>query len=145
MPYSICEVPQWVCASNLPVFETVIAPDAGAKSKAALHTSVSSCKSNLVCLSKTRTELGIVYDDLAFENIVGTACVVDDICDGGATFISLAQMLRRTQPQMTSLNLYVTHGIFSKGFYELMSFYDKIYVSNMMFKKDYNKERIICI
>lgn len=39
--------------------------------------------------------------------------IVDDICDGGGTFIALAQELRKFSPN--SISLYVTHGIFSKG------------------------------
>lgn len=40
--------------------------------------------------------------------------IVDDICDGGRTFIELAKLLREFNP--ASITLYVTHGIFSKGF-----------------------------
>lgn len=40
--------------------------------------------------------------------------IVDDICDGGRTFIEIAKKLHRFKPQ--SINLYVTHGIFSKGY-----------------------------
>jgi ribose-phosphate pyrophosphokinase len=39
--------------------------------------------------------------------------VVDDICDGGYTFTQLAEVLNTFEP--ASLELYVTHGIFSKG------------------------------
>lgn len=39
--------------------------------------------------------------------------VVDDICDGGYTFTQLAEVLNSYNP--ASLELYVTHGIFSKG------------------------------
>lgn len=39
--------------------------------------------------------------------------VVDDICDGGYTFTQLAEVLNTFTP--ASLELYVTHGIFSKG------------------------------
>lgn len=38
--------------------------------------------------------------------------VIDDICDGGRTFIELAKVLPEKRK---SLTLYVTHGIFSKG------------------------------
>lgn len=38
--------------------------------------------------------------------------VVDDICDGGRTFIELAKYLPENRE---SLSLFVTHGIFSKG------------------------------
>lgn len=40
--------------------------------------------------------------------------IVDDICDGGRTFIELAKVLRDSGAQ--EITLYVTHGIFSKGF-----------------------------
>lgn len=40
--------------------------------------------------------------------------IVDDICDGGRTFIELAKVLRKDNP--ASITLYVTHGIFSNGF-----------------------------
>lgn len=39
--------------------------------------------------------------------------IVDDIIDGGATFIGLANELKKLNP--ASINLYATHGIFSKG------------------------------
>lgn len=38
--------------------------------------------------------------------------IVDDICDGGATFTRIAKFM---QPLAKEINLYVTHGIFSKG------------------------------
>lgn len=42
-----------------------------------------------------------------------TILIVDDLCDGGATFIILTKELLRLGAK--SVNLYVTHGIFSKG------------------------------
>jgi len=39
--------------------------------------------------------------------------IVDDICDGGATFILLAKELYAAGAK--EVNLFVTHGIFSKG------------------------------
>lgn len=39
--------------------------------------------------------------------------VVDDICDGGYTFIQIANELRTFSPK--DLYLYVTHGLFTKG------------------------------
>ena len=47
-------------------------------------------------------------------SVEGEDCiVVDDICDGGATFISLAKLLREKGAR--SIHLLVSHGIFSKG------------------------------
>lgn len=39
--------------------------------------------------------------------------IVDDIADGGRTFIELAKVLQPFEP--AEMNLYVTHGIFSQG------------------------------
>lgn len=39
--------------------------------------------------------------------------IVDDICDGGATFMLLTKDLYKRGAK--SINLFVTHGIFSKG------------------------------
>jgi ribose-phosphate pyrophosphokinase len=43
-----------------------------------------------------------------------TVMIVDDICDGGATFLAAARALRIAQPNL-DIHLFVTHGIFSKG------------------------------
>ena len=51
--------------------------------------------------------------------------VVDDLCDGGATFISVAKLLREHY-DFYDLNLYVTHGLFSKGKEELFQYYTTI-------------------
>lgn len=40
-------------------------------------------------------------------------CIVDDICDGGRTFIEAAKLLKTLEPK--DIYLYVSHGIFSKG------------------------------
>jgi len=50
--------------------------------------------------------------------------VVDDICDGGGTFIQLAELLREHTD--APLNLYVTHGIFSKGIEPLLPHFQRI-------------------
>lgn len=43
----------------------------------------------------------------------GSYLIVDDICDGGATFVMLAELLKKNSAR--EINLFVTHGIFSKG------------------------------
>jgi ribose-phosphate pyrophosphokinase len=50
--------------------------------------------------------------DLAVEG--KRVLIVDDICDGGRTFIELAKSLKSYH--VSTIDLYVTHGIFSKGF-----------------------------
>lgn len=53
-----------------------------------------------------------VPDPAAFES--DSVLIVDDICDGGGTFIGIAEELQR-KGFTGRLGLYVTHGIFSKG------------------------------
>lgn len=52
--------------------------------------------------------------------------VPDDICDGGRTFIELAQALR-AEVQPASMTLYVTHGIFSKGIQCILEHFDNVF------------------
>lgn len=53
----------------------------------------------------------------------GHYLVVDDICDGGGTFIGLAEKIRE---QGAYADLFVSHGIFSKGTDELKKYYKNI-------------------
>jgi ribose-phosphate pyrophosphokinase len=123
---------QYLCARELPDFDVLIAPDKGANQKASKHIQINHSYTELVCLSKTRTPDGIVYDDYPFDTIRGNVCVVDDLCDYGGTFIALGKMLERTQPNISKLSLYVTHGLLGKGTDELKKYYDSIYVYNLM-------------
>jgi ribose-phosphate pyrophosphokinase len=56
--------------------------------------------------------------------------VIDDICDGGATFLKLAEKLK--EQGAGNLYLYVTHGIFSKGLGELLDYYKHIYCHHVL-------------
>jgi hypothetical protein len=52
--------------------------------------------------------------------------VVDDLCDGGATFISVA----KAAGSNAALDLYITHGLFSKGLDELRKYYRAIWATD---------------
>lgn len=54
--------------------------------------------------------------------------ILDDICDGGGTFIGLAEELKKHNPR--SINLYTTHGIYSKGLDELCKVFNKVVSTN---------------
>lgn len=58
----------------------------------------------------------------------GRYLVVDDICDGGGTFIGLADTIRAST--LSKLDLWVSHGIFSKGFDALLTRFGRIYSSD---------------
>jgi ribose-phosphate pyrophosphokinase len=55
--------------------------------------------------------------------------IVDDICDGGRTFIELSKAIK-AQRSEAKIYLIVTHGIFSNSFLELSRHFTKIYSSN---------------
>lgn len=124
--FNLAVIEQAALTKNLPKFDVIVAPDAGAARKA--HGT--QCDVLHVFLDKVRMQGKVLYSDYEYDTLAGEVCVVDDICDGGATFISVGEMLRRTQPRITKLCLYVTHGIFSKGTSALKQVYDKIYISN---------------
>jgi len=61
------------------------------------------------------------------EKCNGRNCVIiDDICDGGATFNAIASQIENALTK----TLIVTHGIFSRGFLELESNFDHIITSS---------------
>lgn len=66
-----------------------------------------------------------VYDD----DLKGKPClIVDDICDGGGTFIGLAKELKLKHAG--ELYLAVSHGIFSKGTEVLSQYFSKVYTTD---------------
>ncbi len=129
--YNLIVNQQHDCAWALRKYDTMIAPDLGAHSKLLNHYQISNNVSEAIYLTKTRTADGVAYDNYARDSLVGTACVVDDLCDGGATFLALGKMLRDTQPRLNKLDLYVTHGLFSKGDKELHDVFDTVYCYNL--------------
>jgi len=65
--------------------------------------------------------------------------IVDDICDGGRTFIELAKAIQHQRPN-AKIYLVVTHGIFSAGFDELSKWFEGIYTTNSY--KDIDNELV---
>lgn len=50
--------------------------------------------------------------------------IIDDICDGGRTFIELAKEI---EGKCASKTLFVTHGIFSKGYWAVADHFDGVW------------------
>jgi ribose-phosphate pyrophosphokinase len=122
---------------------TLIAPDAGAMKKTykiaqALNVSkVVECTKVRDISTGRLSSFKVNADDL--EN--KTCVIVDDICDGGGTFIGLAKELKKKTAG--PLILIVTHGIFSKGSENLKAAFDEIYTTDA-FKtiQDHNIKQI---
>lgn len=66
----------------------------------------------------------------------GNYLVVDDICDGGGTFVGLGEKISE---QGSIADLYVTHGIFSKGTRKLRELYKNIYTTDSLFQENENR------
>ncbi len=97
-----------------------LSPDAGASKKMK--------KFDVQCL-KSRNGDNISIEVFKGESATGRdVLVIDDICDGGGTFIEIAKEMEKYNPR--SMNLMVTHGIFSKGLDELKRYYHNIYTTN---------------
>jgi ribose-phosphate pyrophosphokinase len=114
---------------NIPIDATMIlvSPDEGARDKT--QTLAERLGVSWVSAWKTRNpENGrVISTELPNADYDGKRCViVDDICDGGGTFIPLAAQLRDRGAK--SVELYVTHGIFAKGLEPFTSLIDKLHV-----------------
>lgn len=105
-------------------YSGIIRPDAGAEKRAnvwgeRLRIPVISAgkKRDLV----TGEITGFWVDTLT----PGHYLVVDDLCDGGGTFVGLAEAVAET-PGVT-VSLFVTHGLFTKGTKTLLELYKQVY------------------
>lgn len=103
----------------------LVFPDEGAMNR----YTASNNKFKSMAFTKERNDQGrIVKHDLdgvyILEDIKNKhVFIIDDLCDGGATFLSLASKLNGL-PKTQSL--YVTHGLFTQGVDKLSSVFDTI-------------------
>ncbi len=104
---------------------TVIVPDKGAASWVpnvieTLPIVHNIAKPNILYLEKTRTETGIVPSivqgqEEVLNNLEDNLVIVDDLVDGGGTFLQVAKLMKGMYPEK-KIYLVVTHAIFSKGY-----------------------------
>jgi ribose-phosphate pyrophosphokinase len=91
-------------------YAAVVSPDAGAEKRASAFASrlhiplIHAWKSRSVADGKIS---GFGHEPIPFG---GKLLIVDDICDGGGTFVGLMDTL-----SCPLSDLFVTHGLFSKG------------------------------
>lgn len=108
----------------------LISPDAGASKKVFKLASQLGHSHVLECGKKRDLATGKLSGFVVpTDNINGKPCLlVDDICDGGGTFIGLGEELKRKNAG--PLYLAISHGIFSKGFDELGKIYTEIFTTD---------------
>lgn len=115
----------------------LVAPDSGARKRTldvakalgGLQVITADKKRDTKTLEITGT---VLHDPLPNEPML----IIDDICDGGRTFIELAKTIRAEEALMEDpdgpapLWLYITHGIFSYGAELLLEHFNKVYTRN---------------
>lgn len=111
----------------------LVCPDAGAQKKMWGIVEELQLEQGFITASKHR--------DVKTGKITHTECnirpdskgkpylIIDDICDGGRTFIEISKAIREQDPAAIVL-LAVTHGIFSAGVDELKKHFVQIYCTN---------------
>ena len=120
---------------------TLVAPDQGAVKKVEDFAKRVGAK-GVISFNKKR--------ELATGKIVGMYCldeidpddqflVLDDICDGGRTFIELVGCMN----YVGTLELAVTHGIFSKGVGVVADHFDRIYTTDSLPQNEHVKLTVL--
>lgn len=132
-------------SSNTPL--TLISPDAGSNKKIfKVAKEIGNFESVVRCDKARDLETGKIIDfEVYADDLTGKSClIVDDICDGGGTFLGLAKVLKEKGAE--KIYLAVSHGIFSKGI-EAFTDFDMLYCTDSFMNEspDKNKLKIISL
>ena len=108
----------------------LISPDGGALKKIYKVSEFLGGKEVIECSKSRDVKTGKLKGFKVYaDDLQGKDClIVDDICDGGGTFMGLAQELKNKNAG--KLYLAVSHGIFSKGFNHLAEHFTKIFTTD---------------
>lgn len=109
----------------------LIAPDGGALKKIyKLAAHLEGAYPVVECSKSRDVRTGKLSGFKVFtDDLKGADClIVDDICDGGGTFMGLATALK--EKNAGRLYLAVSHGIFSKGLEQLSQHFEQIFTTN---------------
>lgn len=117
----------------------IVAPDEGAKDRLEHIVTSSIFRNPIVYCSKTRDENGKVTVKVKSESPIQVSkktrlVIIDDLCDGGGTFMAIAPELKRYE--VKEIDLLITHSIQLDGLKKVSSVYDKVITSNSY--KDWN-------
>lgn len=108
----------------------IISPDSGALKKIFKLSEVLGGIEVIECSKIRDVKTGNLNGFKVFsDDINGKNClIVDDICDGGGTFIGLAEELKKKNAG--KIYLAVSHGIFSKGIEVFENLFEHIFTTN---------------
>lgn len=120
----------WLMPLNRFTELALVSPDAGSNKKCQKLIETSDDFECLVKCDKTRdiSTGELTGFEVYSSDLEGRDClIVDDICDGGGTFLGLASELKKKNAG--DLYLCTTHGIFSKGL-DVLDVFREIYCTN---------------
>jgi len=108
---------------------TLIVPDKGASARVEGYRKILNVNQEVYC-DKERDANGKITLSVRNPQVcAGRRCVVvDDLCDGGGTFIAISDQVRPYAPAY--MTLIVSHGIFSRGLDPLTDRFDLIITSD---------------
>jgi|LakMenE01Jun11ns_1017448.scaffolds.fasta_scaffold9654888_1 ribose-phosphate pyrophosphokinase len=118
---------------------TLLSPDAGAEKKiraAANKIALHGKTVEVLCASKSRdVRTGNITSTQIHGDIKGKNLIIlDDICDGGSTFVELAKTLKKLESG--DVYLYITHAIFSKGLAVLKNHIKHVYCYHTLLRAE---------
>ena len=120
----------------------IVAPDQGATKKCEDFAKRVGAAGVITCSKVREMSTGKILGLKLLDEVPESAylLVLDDICDGGRTFFEVAQAIMSVSRPLT-LDLAVTHGLFTKGAGVVADFYDTIYTTDS-FISDKNHDKV---
>lgn len=110
-------------------YDYVIAPDKGSKERAEHAANILGIPAIYASKHRDSVTGQIISTDILTPINAKKVIIVDDICDGGGTFLELAKVMKYDNPNI-SIDLFVTHGIFSRGFEVFRGYIDNVFYMN---------------
>lgn len=112
----------------------LICPDKGAMSRTRAIAGSFADKRIVHCEKIRDPATGkISHTEVYGDDLAGSVAVItDDICDGGYTFVKIAEQLKALNTDR--IILYVTHGIFSKGLEVFDGLIDEVFTTDSHFR-----------
>lgn len=132
-----------IVASQVDIFRNVhpnwrhihiVAPDEGARKKCEEFSKSVGAAGVITCAKDRDKTTGQVIGMKVLDEVPGDShlFVLDDICDGGRTFIEVAKALDEASGDnvVFTIELAVTHGLFTKGVDVVAKYFDTIYTTD---------------
>lgn len=117
-------------------YDFILCPDRGAYERANLAATRLGIERVLTCEKQRDFKTGKLSGFKVPNTQGGYGLLVDDICDGGGTFAGIASAYQNPSTSVLNppkLDLFVTHGIFSKGLAPLGAF-RHVYTTNSFYQ-----------